>query len=453
MDVQYERRRATVLALVRTVFERFAEQESRPRIGRMIDNQRWWRHGQEEFVGLRHESWNMPDDLPMLGWLDKFPEMLAVREAYDADPVLGARVDASLGIEGSRQGTNFYWILVQHVIEPIVLATRTYNLDESIFDQVYGTFERSFGAEKIHMVEFVPLNGFASTEEAVTLPDGLVLKPMGDLQVSHAINHLAVPRMSGGGVNGARISRFDQWALTTTRAYRVEAGYSDVVPRAPVFPTLYGPAATLITALRIVCGGSVVSTRTMLAQDESEFPFLPSSSAMMTAFNSADNDRPTYLMSDALDVFLATYSALRLPDVQADRSLQVAIRRLVLAGSRNEDSDRLVDLMISAEALFIKRSNLAQDMAKKVKIMTGAATLLAGGPQLQAGADELRILMKTMYEARNAEVHGDEQPYAPLYLLSGAATDSLPKMLDDAERVMRRAVLVVLEEHARAKLP
>jgi hypothetical protein len=92
-------------------------------------------------------------------------------------------------------------------------------------------------------------------------------------------------------------------------------------------------------------------------------------------------------------------------------------------------------------------------MAKKAKIMEGAAALLAEDPQLQVGADELRTLMKTMYEARNAEVHGDDQPYVPLCLLSGAATDSLPKMLDDAERVMRRAVLVVLEEHARSKLP
>jgi hypothetical protein len=47
----------------------------------------------------------------------------------------------------------------------------------------------------------------------------------------------------------------------------------------------------------------------------------------------------------------------------------------------------------------------------------------AGDPQPQAGADELQTLMKTMYEARNAEVHGDDQPYAPLYLLSGATTD------------------------------
>ena len=453
MDAQFERRRVAVLALVRAVFERFAANEGQPRIGRMIDNQRWWRHGQEEFVGLRREAWHMPGDLQMFRWLDRFPEMLAVRAAYDADPVLGARVDAPMGIEGSRQGTSFYWILAQHVIEPIVLAARTYSLNEAAFDQVYSEFERGFGAEEIHMVEFLPLNGFASTEDVVTLPDGLVLKHMGDLQMSHAINHLAVPRMSGGGVNSAPISRFDQWALTATRACRVEAGYSDVVPRAPVFPVLYDPASVLVTALRIVCGGSVVSTRSMFAQAEDEFPILPGATAILTAFNSADSDRPTYLMSDALDVFRATYTALGRPDVQADRSLQVAIRRLVLAGSRNEDSDRLIDLMISAEALFIKRSNLPRRTEKKDKLMDGAATLLAGDPQLQAGADELRILIKTMYEARNAEVHGDGQPYAPLYLLSGTTTNSLRKMLDDAERVMRRAVLVVLDEHTRPEQP
>lgn len=111
MDEQYERRRLAVLVLVGADLARFAADEGELRVGRMIDNQRWWRHGQEEFIGLRQEAWHMPYDLPMDGWLDKFPEMAAVREAHDADPVLGARVDVSVGIEGSRQGTHFYWIL------------------------------------------------------------------------------------------------------------------------------------------------------------------------------------------------------------------------------------------------------------------------------------------------------------------------------------------------------
>jgi hypothetical protein len=59
-------------------------------------------------------------------------------------------------------------------------------------------------------------------------------------------------------------------------------------------------------------------------------------------------------MTDALDQFRAAYTALGAPHVEADRSLQVAIRRLVLAGSRNTDSDRLI------EPLNLRRSAVHQ---------------------------------------------------------------------------------------------
>ena len=119
-------------------------------------------------------------------------------------------------------------------------------------------------------------------------------------------------------------------------------------------------------------------------------------------------------------------------------------RRLLTAAAVRERAHEMLGL---AEA-----GRLAEWRLDRTK-MAGAADLVAEDPQLQAGTDELKNLMKAMYEARNAEIHGDGEPYGPLYLLSGAATDSLPKMLDDAERVMRRAVLIVLEDYARPKQP
>lgn len=279
------------------------------------------------------------------------------------------------------------------------------------------------------------------------LPDGLVLQRMSDTQMSAAIDHLAVPRMSGGSVNGARVSRFDQWALVTARSYPVADGGPIAAPQPPAFPTLYEPANTLITALRIVCGGSVVVTRSMFAQADDEFPIVQGVSAMLSAFDGADNDRPTYLLTDALNAFRATYTALSLPGVHADRSLQIAIRRLVFAGSRRVEADRLIDLMMSAEALFIKRANLLRG-TKGDKIAVAAATLLAGDLELKADADQIQTFMRTMYQARNAEMHGDDRPYLNLRLLDGTPTDSMPGVLNDAEKIMRRAVLTVLAGHA-----
>jgi hypothetical protein len=446
VDERHDSRRAALAALVRTVLTHLAASEGRPRIGRMIDNQRWWRHSQESFIGIRPQAWDMPAEVPIVGWLDKFAEMAGVRQAYAADAVLRDRVDTMIGAAGSRQARNFGWLLVEHVIEPMVLATATYEFDETVFDRFFEAFDRGLASDQVHMVEFLPLNGFDSNEDVILLPDGLVLRRMTDRQMGAAIDQLAVPRMVGGSVNGVRISRFDQWALTSARAYPVVARHGDSqAPTAPAFPTLDGPARRLVTALRLVCGGSVVTTRSMLAQSDDEFPIVPSYTAIHSAFDSADNERPTLLMTDALDQFRAAYIALGSPHVEADQSLQVAIRRLVLAGSRNTDSDRLIDLSVSAEALFIKRANLPNG-TKGDKIAAGAANLLAAVSELNANSVE--TVMKALYQARNAEIHGDGQPYAPLYLVAGSPATSLSEMLNDAERIMRRAVLLVLSTDA-----
>lgn len=447
MNERHDGRRAAVAALLQTALTHLAASDGRPRIGRVIDNQRWWRHGQESFIGIRPQAWDMPDEVPIVGWLDKFAQMADVRQAYAADPVLRDRVDTMIGAAGTRQARNFDWLLVQHVIEPMVLATATYKFDGTVFDRFFEAFDRGLASDQVHMVEFLPLNGFDSNEDVILLPDGLVLQRMTDRQMGAAIDQLAVPRMAGGSVNSVRISRFDQWALTITRTYPVVAGHADQqqAPTAPAFPTLGGPARRMVTALRLVYGGSVVITLPMLAQADDEFPIIPSYTAIHSAFDSADNMRPTLLMTDAIDQFRATYTALGSPHVQADQSLQVAIRRLVLAGSRNTDSDRLIDLSVSAEALFIKRANLPKG-TKGDKIAAGAASLLAAEPNLDG--NNVEAFMKTMYKARNVEIHGDGQSYASPQLVSGSPATSLREMVDDAERIMRCAVLLVLATEA-----
>lgn len=210
VDERCEDRRIAVAALVRTALGRLAANDGDPRIGMIIDNQRWWRHSQEIFIGLRPRGWDIPAEVPIIGWLDAFGEMAHVREAYAADPVLRDRVDSMIGATGTLQARIFAWLLVQHVVEPVVLATASYEFDERVFDQIFDAFDRGLSSDTVHMVEFLPLNGFESNEDVIPLPDGLVLRRMSDRQMSAAIDQLAVPHMTGGSVNGVRVSRFDQ---------------------------------------------------------------------------------------------------------------------------------------------------------------------------------------------------------------------------------------------------
>jgi Apea-like HEPN len=436
--------------LVRAVLSKLSVDEEPPRIGRMPDNQHWWRYGQETFVGLRPQAWHMPPYVPIVGWLDSFPEMVDVRALYFADPVLGPRVDALLGTITSRAARNFDWLFIQQVIEPMVLITGSYEFVQDVFRKPYARFESGFGADTITMVEFLPLNGLEAALARMELPDGLVLQPMTDGQMDAAISALAVPRVSANNVNGAQVSRFDQWALTSARTVEVVAGTVAVVPSdAEPFPTLAEPAERLIRALHIVCGGSAVTTRPMYAQADNEFPIVVGTRAMLTEFGTADASRPTRLLPDDVSAVCATYLGLGLLAVEQDRSLQVAIRRLVIAGTRNDDVDRLIDLMTAAEALFVKRANLPQG-AKASPIAVGASQMLGHDAKLASTPTDLHDFMRELYRARNAEIHGDGMPHTGLRLLTGIPTDSLALAVADGQRVIRRAVELLLLEHIHA---
>jgi hypothetical protein len=64
--------------------------------------------------------------------------------------------------------------------------------------------------------------------------------------------------------------------------------------------------------------------------------------------------------------------------------------------------------------------------------------------ELGTDSEHIEKFMTMLYRARNAEIHGDGAPSTDLYLLSSASTESLAAVVQEAERVMRRAVELVI---------
>jgi hypothetical protein len=114
------------------------------------------------------------------------------------------------------------------------------------------------------------------------------------------------------------------------------------------------------------------------------------------------------------------------------------LRRLVFAGSRSLPSDRLIDLIICAEALFLKREDFSGGN-KRAAIAERAEKLLVDDPALGALLGAVKRFMEHAYVRRNAEVHGDDPASETLTLLDGTTTDKLDAVADDLERVMQRA--------------
>lgn len=447
--------RAALTDLITTVLDDLAQRDGTPTIGPMPDLRHWQRYSQTSFVALRRAAWHMPERVSTIGWLDTFTEMVDVRKVIDADPLIGSRVDTLVGTEFSRQYRRLDWLLVEHLLEPIVLATRAFLFDQTAFDIYYARLEAGLLADEIRMVEFLPLNAFTSPFEEVELPDGLVLRPMTDRQMSAAIRVQGVPGELGGGPNAFEVSWLNQWALVTERAFPVcsEKQGMPEQPAPPPFPSLEEPANRLIQALRIACGGSVIATRPIHAQHDDDFPADLGDSAALPAVGTADLDRPTRLLSsEDADAVREVYRLVGDPAVHDNRALRTAMRRLVFSGSRNLVQDRLVDLMTSAEALFIKRAGV-KSRDKGIRIAEGASTLLGEDPVLGADSDAITEFMRLAYRLRNDEIHGDDPARRTLTRLDGSEAGNLGVVVEDIERVMRRTTHLVLRDVAGSQTP
>jgi len=428
-----------------------AERDGAPKVDKMPDLRNWWRYGQESFVALRPDAWYMPERVTMANWLDTFAEMVAVREAIDVDPILSTRVDTMVGTEFSLQQRRLDWLLVEHLLEPMIVTTRTYEFDEAVFDEHYSRLEAGLLTDIVRLVEFIPLNGFVSSMAEIALPDGVVLLPMTDRQMSRAIQVLAVPAEFSGGPNSVQVSRFHQWAVTKEQSYPVRSYKLGMPehPQAPSFPSLEEPVQRLVTALRVVCGGSVVATRPIHMQHDDDFPRDVEGSAALPAVGLADVNRPTLLLTeDHVSTVRSVYEMLAAPAVAQDRSLQVALRRFVFAGSKALPEDRLIDLSICSEALFIHR-NKTKTMQKANTVAVSGGQLLADDPVLGAERENVERFLKEAYFLRNAEIHGDHLVPKAMTLLSGEKTNDLVRFVADLARLLGRAIQLVLAELTR----
>jgi len=428
-----------------------AERDGAPKVDKMPDLRNWWRYGQESFVALRPDAWYMPERVTMVNWLDTFAEMVAVREAIDVDPILSTRVDTMVGTEFSLQQRRLDWLLVEHLLEPMIVTTRTYEFDEAVFDEHYSRLEAGLLTDIVRLVEFIPLNGFVPSMAEIALPDGVVLLPMTDRQMSRAIQVLAVPAEFSGGPNSVQVSRFHQWAVTKEQSYPVRSYKLGMPehPQAPSFPSLEEPVQRLVTALRVVCGGSVVATRPIHMQHDDDFPRDVEGSAALPAVGLADVNRPTLLLTeDHVSTVRSVYEMLAAPAVAQDRSLQVALRRFVFAGSKALPEDRLIDLSICSEALFIHR-NKTKTMQKANTVAVSGGQLLADDPVLGAERENVERFLKEAYFLRNAEIHGDHLVPKAMTLLSGEKTNDLVRFVADLARLLGRAIQLVLAELTR----
>ncbi|MFF0879822.1 hypothetical protein [Micromonospora aurantiaca (nom. illeg.)] len=151
---------AAVAQLMAAVLGDLAAGDGVPVFATLPDFGEWHRHGQQSFVAIRRDVWQMPGRVTDTRFLDTFAEMEAVRAVVAADEVLRERVDCLVGVEFALTLRQLGWTLVKHVLEPMVAAVGGYRFDQEAFDAAYSRLEEGLLATRARLVEVVPLNAF-----------------------------------------------------------------------------------------------------------------------------------------------------------------------------------------------------------------------------------------------------------------------------------------------------
>jgi hypothetical protein len=273
------------------------------------------------------------------------------------------------------------------------LRTGQCTFDEAHFEREYGNLEKAYYSSEIDYEAIAPLNGFVAS---------------GPIQLSNEIEIIELRAEDIGSTNVITSeSSDDSW---TQKLYGVRIRYSlpKVIGDAHMAPqhrqrdralqsTVNEKVSEVLSALRL-CGiesvyvpGVLHKTSTWSFGQSLPFPgkFQPEIQFSMSV------DEPW------LQRLADFWNTLQTEHVTKHKYLVNAIRRFGYAYERHRIEDKIVDLLISAEALFLSSDSYTGEV--KYRLSLRASLFLATeGDVRQAIFDR----MKAAYDLRSAVVHG-----------------------------------------------
>ncbi|HET6353449.1 hypothetical protein [Streptomyces sp.] len=210
-------------------------------------------------------------------------------------------MDTLVGATFSAQRRSLDHLVLNLVID-LVTATRSWELDEAVFDRLYLRLQQGLAQDTVRFIDFVPLLGFtASTSLAgEELVGQVVLRPMTDRELSHAVPRAAVPIDGYVATTAHQISRFYQWCLAVEHSHPLRTGHVDTPPLGPPMPVFGHVTPSLLAALRLVCGGSATTSRALRTRHSDDLAPGEGSSALLSPVGTTDLDRPTTLAGQEL---------------------------------------------------------------------------------------------------------------------------------------------------------
>lgn len=328
----------------------------------------------------------------------------AVAGSSEFGPLMGALVGTPLGLSS----VNLWGLAMAALPSPDDLAS---GADTSSFNARYQYLLEQLTAREAEYKVLYFLQGVSFEGDRLELEPDLALERLTPAEVSSALaSGLLKNPFTSFGVYQLQASA--AFALKKTwRLPRIFGGELTQAQRDEVKelsdPKELGPQ--LIQCLSLLSGDSVFVTGTLTKRIDTDFTMF----ANMTSFRALPVPVPgaAWLQLDGLKAarLQELWKRLRDESFSQNRALALAVRRLGFATQRDRLEDRLIDVLIAAEAFYLTdAAGDAKDRGELKYRLALRAAVWSDGTIDSWNRREVFAQMKCGYDLRSIAVHGGE---------------------------------------------
>lgn len=311
-------------------------------------------------------------------------------------PEIARHLDVEVGTKLGTHMIRDRWML-NHFVKIYWNRTQSLEFDEVAYQHVYDLFENFFYAQHFHTEVLVPLDNFACTvsEDCVDLGGGLAIRRLCDKTLQEMYADEWVFRET----YKERLTDVPNWAIVLQREEPKIVGQ-----RCYQYEEVVKLVNDVVSALRIYKSGFVTYQIIRVRGGPNEWGLGPS----YLFEQQPRRFRPLYeLDADDTDQLKALWQAYQTVAWDTHKFLKVAVDRLNFGADRSRPEDRLVDYVVSLEALF-------GEAEEKGEI--GFRLALRGAKFLGSDVEDRVLIyrdLKAAYRVRSDIVHGKPNPKVP----------------------------------------
>lgn len=400
----------------------------------------WEKGGGESYVQTTRRTLMWP-----ILWHQTLPsitttgEYQAFVEAVTSDSKIAAQIDTLVGTSAARSRFEKDRIL-WHIAKSFLQDTGIKAFDEKEFETVYSKIEEQLYSATITVDRVTPLCGFVANVPEIQLSENVAIVKLSEDEIIDLMENGI--QLGSSVFNGTVIHNPHRYALKvrcTAPKIISEKDHEKEVEE--IDPCLIGEIEKkVVNALRLFQEGKIYAIGTMthhtrLFDSGRTYSFgRPLEPFMTNKFQLKDEDVESFVE------FWQLKSSITIPE---KHFLNVAIRRFSQANERKDSEDKLIDLLISAEALFLSSGDPSQ-AELKYRLSHRAAMFLGSTVTEQK---EIFKFMQKAYVARSRIVHGAE-PKLPKK--DDGTKYTLPEFCRAVEKLMRDAIKHALKEFSGA---